>query len=59
MDEEQRQHEEREHRLLVIQLLESIIHRLNQPIEVTIHIVNEANPAVKVVLEPQTPKENI
>ena len=59
MDAEIREREEREHRLRVIQLLEAIIHRLNEPIkvDVTIHVVNEAGPAVKVVLEPQAPTD--
>lgn len=58
MDEEQEREQRDEHRLRVVQLLEAIIHRLNEPIkvDVTIRVVNEANPPVKLVLEPQTPE---
>jgi hypothetical protein len=49
--------EEREHRLRIVQLLEAIIRRLDEPIkvDVTIRVVNAAGPAVSVDLEPQKP----
>lgn len=45
---------------LLRELLVAILRRLREPIEVeiTVHVINEANPAVKVVLEPQAPEPN-
>jgi hypothetical protein len=52
MDEEDRRY--------LGELLRAILHRLREPIEVsvTIHVVNEAHPPVKLVLTPEQPKDN-
>lgn len=42
------------------ELIEALLIRLAMPIEVslTIHVVNDADPAVKLILTPETPQPN-